>query len=88
MGKVPGLISVVWGYYYLSSGKYCRLNYLSSWLIMFSSKLCHTEDGSHGKKPVKTCCVSDDLSGGYVGAELAQSSFIFIFFHFLVSNFF
>ena len=30
---------------------------------MFSSKLCHTKDGSHGKYPVKTCCVSDDLSG-------------------------
>ena len=27
-----------------------------------SSKLCHAEDGSHGKYPVKTCCVSDDLS--------------------------
>ena len=30
---------------------------------MFSSKLCHTEDGSRGKYPVKTCCMGDNLSG-------------------------
>ena len=30
---------------------------------MFFTKLCHTEDGSHGKYPVKTFCLSDDLSG-------------------------
>ena len=30
---------------------------------MFSSKVIHSEDGSHGKYPVKTCCVSADLSG-------------------------
>ena len=30
---------------------------------MFSLKLCHTEDRSHGKYPVKKCDTSDDLSG-------------------------
>ena len=40
---------------------------------MFSSQLCHKEDGSHEKCPVKTCGVSDDLSGD-VGAELPQTS--------------
>ena len=49
--------------FYYANLKYFRLNYSSSRLIMFSSKLCHTEDGSYGKYPVKTCCVSDDLSG-------------------------
>ena len=63
MGKVPGFTFVFWGYNF-ATAKYFRLNYLlSSWLIMFSSKLCHTEDGSPGKYPVKTCCMSDDLSG-------------------------
>ena len=34
-----------------------------------------TQEGSHGKYPVKTCCVSDDLSGDMLAPELAQSSF-------------
>ena len=48
-----------------------RLKFLHKWLIMFSSKLCHTEDGSHIKCPVKTYGVSDGLSGDMLAAELA-----------------
>ena len=39
------------------------LKFLHKWLILFSSKVYHTEDGSNGKYPVKICEVSDDLFG-------------------------
>ena len=47
---------------------------------MFSSKLCHTEDGSHGKYPVKTCCMSDDLFGDMLALSWPNLVFLLDFF--------
>ena len=71
MGKVLvdrvciGHTSVVWGYHFASKIKYCGLNYSGSYIVVdyvFPQDYI-TQKGSHGKYPVKTCCISDDLSG-------------------------
>ena len=47
---------------------------------MFSSKLRHKEDGSHGKYMVKTFCVDDELSGDMLASSWPNLAVMLLLF--------
>ena len=59
--------------------KYFKLNYSSSCISGYAIlKVMSQKDGSHGKYPVKTCCVSDELSGDMLAPSWPNLLYFFL----------